>query len=210
MFSLATRLLLDNERSKMNFQETVQRYAELLLGDGSWLTEELGWTVLRPRVGPLTLSDVAQRLAGNSHALIVERDFEEAYTDNAVVLDATDEAVMIVDLHRTSNTPDPDFIAQLSRNVDVWHVSWHTALSRRMIHDLDGRIIAAVPHLDPADAVGEDLHSVQAELAALSAAQHDPWPAVEATALAIVEKRTGARLRLDWFDHAHPSIAIDR
>lgn len=193
----------------MNFQRTAQRYAELLLGEGSWLTEELAWTVLRPRVGPLTLSDVAQRLAGNNHAVIVERDFEEAYAANAVILDETDEGVMIVDLHRTSNTPDPDFIAWLSRSVDVWHVSWHTALSRRMIHALDGRILAAVPYLDPADAVGEDLDSAQAELAALSAAQHDPWPAVEATALAIVEEHTGARLRLDWFDHAHPSVAVD-
>ncbi|MEO3892716.1 hypothetical protein [Nonomuraea sp. B5E05] len=194
----------------MNVQATAQRYAEILLGDGSWLTEELAWTVLRPRVGPLTLSDVAQRLSGNSHAVIVERDFEEAYAANAVVLDETDGAVMIVDLHRTSNTPDPDFIARLSRDVDVWHVSWHTALSRRMIHALDGRILAAVPHLDPAEAVGEDLDSVQAELAALSAAQHDDWPAVEATALAIVEERTGARLRLDWFDHAHTSVALDQ
>ncbi|GAA4102552.1 hypothetical protein [Nonomuraea soli] len=193
----------------MNFQQSAQRYAELLLGEGSWLSEELAWTVLRPLGEPLTLSDVAQRLVGDGAAVIIERDFEEACGANAVVIEETDEGVMIVDLYRTSNTPDPDFIARLSRNVDVWHVSWHTALSRRMIHALDGRILAVVPYLDPAYAIGEDLNSVEVELRTLSAAQHDPWPAVEATALAIIEGRTGARLHLDWFDHVHPSVAVE-
>ncbi|MGW2143557.1 hypothetical protein ACWCOT_04540 [Nonomuraea bangladeshensis] len=193
----------------MNVYDATQRYEYLLLGEGSWLSEELAWTVLMPQARKLTLDDVARRVTRINNPAIVERDFEEAYGANAIVLEGTGNGVMIVDLNRISDTPDPEFIAEISAGTEVWHISWHTALSRRMIHALDGRILAAIPSLDPAQAVGEDLSSVRAELEALDATQNAPWPATEATALAIIEDRTGARLLLDWFDRPHPSVVIE-
>lgn len=154
----------------MNFHEVVQYYTDMLQGEGDWLAESLTWTVLRSRAGTLTLNEVARRVSGNDQPIIVERDLEDAYAANAVVLEETGNGVMIVDLAMIAPTPDPDILARISGGAEAWHVSWHTAYSQRMIHAHDGHVLAVVPCLDPSQALGK--------VSTRSGPNSRPWPQV--------------------------------
>ncbi|MFI6498726.1 hypothetical protein [Nonomuraea typhae] len=192
----------------MNYHDSVLTYAQMLQADGGWLAEELAWTVLMPTSGTLPLNEVAQRVARSNQPAFVEGDFEDAAAANAVVVEATGDGAMVVDINMIAATPDPEFVAEISTNAKVWHVSWHTALSRRMIYAVNRRVLAVIPLLDPAEAFGEDLSAIQPELDALADTQTAPWPTTEATALSLIETRTGARLSLDWFEQPHRAVTV--
>jgi hypothetical protein len=188
--------------------DAVQYYTDMLLGEGGWLGEELAWTFFRPRTGDLTATELARRVSKSDQPDLVERDFEEAYDAHAVVVEAAGDGFIVVDLGFIAHTPHPEFLAEISAGLEVWHLSWHVAYSWRLTYALDRRILACVPYLDTAEAYGEELSAVQAELDALAAARDAPWPTTEATALAIVEQHSGVRLDLDWFEQRHPSVVL--
>jgi hypothetical protein len=136
----------------------------------------------------------------------MEGDFEDIGVSNAVVVEAVGDGAMVVDINMVAFTPHAEFLAEISTDAVVWHAT----LSRRMAHVVNGRVLAVIPLLDPAEAFGEDLDAIQPELDALAATQEAPWPTTEATALSLIEARTGVRLPpLEWFDRPHRAVKVN-
>ncbi|GAA0930389.1 hypothetical protein [Nonomuraea longicatena] len=111
----------------------------------------------------------------------------------AVAIEAVGDGAMVVDVNMIAATPDPEFLAEISTDAVVWHVSWHTAPSRRMVHEVNGRALAAI----------------RPELDTLAATRDAPWPTTEETALALIEDRTGVHLNVELSDRSHCAVKVD-
>ncbi|MDP9862650.1 MULTISPECIES: hypothetical protein [Streptosporangium] len=192
----------------MAFQGLTEHYENFMQEGSDWLSVGLAWTAVLPVEGRLSLSEVATRLIGDGQPPVIELDSEEAYEADAVLLGQMGNSTMIVETFGNNYVWESGVLDRLSVNAQVWHVSWEVTGNSRLIHAARGRVLAEVQHLNPADAVGEDLAAVEAELAALGPTISAPWPATQAMALAIVEARTGARLESDWFDRSHPAVIV--
>ena len=178
--------------------------------DSSWLSDGLAWTVVQPVTGRLSPLETAARLTGGGRPLpAAELDVEEVSERGAVLLGQVVDGAMIVEPQGFSLTVSPRILERLSQRAQVWHVSWNITGNSRMIHAANGRVLAEIPHLEPASAYGADLGSVGPELELLAAALDAPWPASKATALAIVEARTEARLDAG-LGRRHPAALVDK
>ncbi|MEV6157809.1 hypothetical protein AB0L53_46475 [Nonomuraea sp. NPDC052129] len=188
-------------------------YTDLIQSSASF-GEELAWTIIRPLGEPLPLEAAASRLIGGGHPLLVESDEEfteeaESLEGYAVYMGRSGEATMLLEPSGFSYASTPQVMAWLSHNAQVWHLSWNHTGSRVLEYAANGQRLARIPELDPRAVHGADPAALQEEAAALEEAGNASWPAKKATAMAIIERRTGARLPIDWFDQPHLVAVVD-
>ncbi|GAA0973950.1 hypothetical protein GCM10009555_029510 [Acrocarpospora macrocephala] len=193
----------------MEFQHLTEHYEGLLRSGSAWLGDGLAWTAVLPVDGSLPLEETVSRLVDGEGPPLVEMDGEDAYEEGGVWLEQVGNATMIVQTFGKNYVWDEEVLGRLTVNARVWHLAWEITGSSRLIYAAYGRVLAVVPHLEPVNVMGEDPAAIEAELAALAQVVDAPWLASKATAMAIVEARTGARLDVDWFERPHPAAVID-
>jgi hypothetical protein len=192
----------------MGFRDIVAHYEGVLRADSAWLSEGLAWTVVLPRAENLSLTEVGQRLTGGGRPVMSE--LEEVDERDLIYLGWSDTATAIVEPDGFSYAGHPPVLKWLSRNAQAWHLSWNLTGSSRLCYATDGNVLAEVHGLKSAVAVGADANSISAEVAMLREAVGSPWPALQATAMAIVESRTGACLDQQWFEEPRVVVHIDQ
>ncbi|MGN9785419.1 hypothetical protein ACTMTF_28625 [Nonomuraea sp. ZG12] len=202
-----------NGSSPMNFHDAVTHYTDLIQSSAPF-GEALAWTVIRPLGKPIPLENIATRLTGGAHPVLVESD--EEFTEEAgflegkaVYLGQAGTATMLVEPGGFSYAGREQVMAWLSHDAQVWHLAWNIAGTRGLSYAAYGQWLARIPTLDPGMLYGVDPDAVAEEAAALKEVADAPWPATKATAMAIVEARTGARLPMDWFDRPRQVAIVD-
>ncbi|MCG5213094.1 hypothetical protein [Streptosporangium sp. KLBMP 9127] len=191
----------------MSFQALVAHYAQLLQDGIAGVSDGLSWTVVRPVTGHLSLDETAARMTGGGHPSIVELDVDEAMDREAVRLHHSGSTTMLVQTQNYPYASAPQVLQWLSVNAQVWHLEWTISGSVHLSYAAHGQVLA---HLaEGSSASGSDPGSLYAEWVALDRTIGVPWPAKKATAMAIVESRTGAHLDADWFERPQPAVVID-
>jgi hypothetical protein len=197
----------------MNFHDSVTYYTNLIHSSAPF-GEALAWTVIRPLGKTIPLENIAKRLTGGGHPALVESD--EEFTEEAgflegkaVYLGQVGTATMLVEPGGFSYAGREQVMAWLSQDAQVWHLAWNIAGTRGLSYAAHGQWLARIPTLDSEMLYGVDPDALAEEAAALKEAADTPWPAKKATAMAIVEARTGARLPMDWFDHPRQVAIVD-
>ncbi|MDF5755751.1 hypothetical protein [Spongiactinospora sp. TRM90649] len=198
----------------MDLNDAVTYYTDLLHSSAPF-GETLAWTVVRPVQGPPpSVEDVASRLTGGGSPVLVESD--EEFTEEAVFMDgppvylgATGAVIMLTEPSGFSYAARQQVMAWLSQDAQVWHLSWNVAGTPGLEYAAHGRYLARIPSLEPESLYGVDPGALEEEAAALQAVAGAPWPAQKATAMAVIEARTGARLPGDWYEHPRTVATID-
>jgi hypothetical protein len=175
------------------------------LRDAEWHVEEnLGWTVVRPHQGTLTVDDVLGRLQSGPTTVTTCRPADVGWEDEFVYLEQRGEAVMLLDY--AAYIGEERARRRLSQDATVYGVYWGVNNANRLSFWVDGIAVTEVDTLRPTDTWGTDPNALTEHLAALREL-HEPtepgpgrgadrdWP----TALATVESLTGLRLDADWF-----------
>ncbi|MEU1878063.1 hypothetical protein ABZ470_12160 [Streptosporangium sp. NPDC020072] len=186
----------------MDFAQTVAHYEKVLTDDSGWLAEGLSWTVVRPFGTELSPGDLAARMTGGGWPTTTEANGDiEA---EAVYLGGWGRTGMLLEPGGFTGVGLPHVLKWLSHEAQVWHLSWNLTGRRSMTYLVDGHILAEVPRLD------EGPEILATELRSLRAAEDTAWPGKQATAMAIVEARTGAHLERQWFDRPRPVVLLDQ
>ncbi|MEV0148134.1 MULTISPECIES: DUF6461 domain-containing protein [unclassified Nonomuraea] len=188
-------------------------YTDLLRSSATF-NEALAWTVIVPLSEPLSLDAVASRVIGGGHPLLMEsgEEFDEEaefLAGHAVYLGHSGDTVMLLEPGGFSYVATPQVMAWLSQDAQVWHLSWNHTGSKVLEYWADGQQLTRIPGLDALSVHGADPAELQEEVAALAQAGRASWTTRKATAMALIERRSGARLPIDWFDEAHPVAVVD-
>ncbi|MDF2705786.1 hypothetical protein AB0C18_05615 [Nonomuraea muscovyensis] len=186
----------------MNLAQTISHYEHLLMDDSGWLSEGLSWTVVRPFRTALSLEDLAGRMTGGGWP-----DTTEAAEDiepDTVYLDASAQAGMLLEPGGFTAVGLPHVLTWLSHEAQVWHLSWNLTGHQSLTYLVHGQVLAKLHRLD------EQPVTLAPELQALRAIEGAPWPRRAATAMAIVEARTGAHLERRWFDQPRRVALLDQ
>jgi len=176
-----------------------------LLSDAEWCIEEnLGWTVVRPDRGWLTVDDVVRRLRGDPDAMTTCRPADVRWEDDLVYLEQRGDAVMIVEY--AANSAEEDALKRLSQGATVHGVFWGINNFNSLFCGVDGVLVTELDTLRPGHRWGTDPEALADHLDALLEL-HDPsrhgtdrgaawdWP----TAMATLGSLTDLRLDADWF-----------
>ncbi|MFB9968312.1 hypothetical protein ACFFOP_37740 [Sinosporangium siamense] len=198
----------------MNLRDTVAYYEELIRGTSPF-GAALAWTVILPLGQPVSFPEAASRLIGGGHPVLVESDeeFDEAAHSMdfiAAYLGQAGPATMLVEPSGFSYAGREQVMAWLSHNAQVWHVSWNVTSRRDLDYAAHGQWLARLPEFHHEMLHGTDPGALAEEAALLREAAEAPWPRQRATAMAIVEMRTGARLPEDWFDRPRQVAVVDQ
>lgn len=197
----------------MRLDDAVAYYAELIHSSAPF-REALAWTVIRPIGEPLSVEDIACRLTGGGHPEVVESDEEfteeaEFLEGKAVYVGQAGGSTMLIEPGGFSYAGMEKVMAWLSQDAQVWHQSWNLTGIKALEYAAHGQWLARIPALEPEWLHGVEPAALEKEAAALREVAEAPWPARQATAMAIIEARTGARLPMDWFDHSRPVVIVD-
>jgi len=185
----------------------VEHYLHMfeLLDDAEWCVgESLGWTVVQPHHGRVTVGEVVGRLRGDPDAMTTCRPADVRWEDDLVYLEQRGDAVII--LEYAGNSAEEDALKRLSQGAAVHGVYWGINNVNRLFYWVDGIAVTELDTLCPEHTWGRDPEALADHLDALREL-HDPssqgydrgaewdWP----TAMATVESLTGLRLDADWF-----------
>ncbi|MEU6711702.1 hypothetical protein ABZ897_09520 [Nonomuraea sp. NPDC046802] len=196
----------------MNSSETVGYYTDLLRT--TTFGEALAWTVVRPLGETSTLEATAARLIGDGHPFLMESNEEiieeaEFVTGHAVFMGRSGDSITLLEPGGFGYCSTPQVMAWLSQDALVWHLSWNHTGSRVLEFAAGSQRLARMPRLDHQALHGADPTALREEAAALEQLGEAAWPLQEATLMAIIEQRTGARLSADWSDQHHQVAIVD-
>ena len=194
----------------MSYHTLVEHYEKLLRAGTTGITEGFAWTVVRPIFGHLSLEETATRTTGGGRVSTTELDPEEAVYRDAILLNQLGTTTMLVQIKSSNYASAPQVLQWLSQNAQVWNVTWDISRNFRLTYAAHGHVLAEISGIEPDTMMGSDSGALRVEMAALDRTIGRPWPATQATAMAIVESRTGAHLDEDWFDQAQPAVMIDK
>ncbi|MBB4699419.1 hypothetical protein BJ982_000963 [Sphaerisporangium siamense] len=183
----------------------IARYKSLMT-ELAWLGTSMGWTVVTPRDGSLSTEDVVARLGLG--------DAPDVYTSEPgisgeISFGLVRTSTMLFEANDISYTGRPEISRSLSEGAEVWHVSWNITGQSKLRVALEGEIVVEVPDLDPENAWGTHVNEIGADMDLLRQAARRRWPARRATAMAILEARTGAHLDKEWLDTPRSTVAAE-
>ncbi|GLW10719.1 hypothetical protein Misp01_58470 [Microtetraspora sp. NBRC 13810] len=190
----------------MATQEIVRRY-EQLMRDIEWLGEGMAWTVLMPEKESLPISEIISRLSLPEGSLLPDLEVglsEIAYINTRYACTALFEPEGFSHVGYGPN------LERLATDNHVWHVSWNITGRSMLKVAKNGQVQVEILDLDPAMAHGIGLDIVGDYLPLLRSASRRKWPALRATAMAIVETVTGTRLDQEWIGQPQSGLAITR
>jgi hypothetical protein len=184
--------------------EHYMRMFESLSGEEWCIGESLGWTVIRPDRGRLTVDEVVRRLRGDPDAMTTCRPADIRFEDDLVYLEQRGDAVMI--LEYAANTVDPGVRNRLSQKATVHGVYWAINNANGLFYGVDGVVVTEFDTLRPGYRCGTDPEALTDHLDKLLDLHDLSRPAIDRsadrdwpTAMATLESLTGLRLDADWF-----------
>ncbi|MBE3008373.1 hypothetical protein IL992_04125 [Microbispora sp. NEAU-D428] len=152
----------------------------------------LSWTVLQSLGGPISIQ-VAELVAGPDYEL-EESDVE----GSGVFIDEAGPSIMLLDLRGgLFSCYRPSELERLSVGARVWHLEWNVNGNACLTYATDGRVRLTMPRLDPGEVYGPDPHALDHLLRRLP---EPSAPLSHASAMALVQRDSGAHLDLEWLD----------
>ncbi|WP_182878224.1 hypothetical protein [Microbispora sp. H10670] len=203
----------------MAHSDIVTRYQQFLQSH-EWLTSALSWTVVATLDNSVpSIQVVASNLTGGGRPEIAdEMQIRETdlYPMDALFVGKSDTSVALLERNGLY-ARTPEVLIWLSERARVWNISWHVNGGEHLMYAANGEILAQVPRLDPQLIFGPAPHVISNDIEPLNEAVRIDTPATtpaeallrRATAMAIIEQSTGARLDSEWVSHPHPAILID-
>lgn len=170
--------------------ELVLHY-ERMLDVAQFLDVGISWTVLQSLGEPIGIDQVAELVAG-PHYELEETDVE----GSGVFIDESGPSIMLLDLEG-GLFPDYRQLECLSTGARVWHLEWNVNGSACLTYATDGRVRLTMPRLDPGEVYGPHPHALDHLLRRLP---EPSAPLSHASAMALVQKDSGAHLDLEWLD----------
>ncbi|MEU3164048.1 hypothetical protein [Streptosporangium sp. NPDC006930] len=188
----------------MDVQSAISHYKSLI-NELEWLGPCMGWTVITPHRDILPLEEVVARLG---------LDPTSAYTSGTgifgeVSLGQINSSTMLFEANAISYVGQPSVLGAISENAEVWHVSWTGTAQKKLRVARDGEIIVEIPDFDYKMARGPRVDIISLEMGLLRQVARRRWPTLSATAMAIIEKRTGAHLNKEWLSTPQYTVSVD-
>ncbi|MGC5015076.1 hypothetical protein ACLQ2R_30300 [Streptosporangium sp. DT93] len=190
----------------MAFQEIVRHY-EQLIRDIEWLAEGMAWTVLIPEKDPLAVSEVISRLSLPENCL--QSNLEVGFPEMAYI-NTRYACMALLEPEGFSHVGYGPNMERLAIDNSVWHVSWNITGRRILKVAKNGQVQVEILDFDPTMVHGIGLDAVSSYLPLLRHASKRKWPALNATAMAIVETVIGTRLDQEWIDQPQSGLVITR
>lgn len=188
----------------MSSNELVQYY-QRLLDTAQWLGVGMSWTVIQSLGEPLSVEDVAERLAGPDAEIRMLDVREGPPYDAAVHIADCGPSIMLLDHIGEVVSSVPGLMERLSVGARLWNVGWHVNGGHRLIYAVEGRVLTEVPSLDRDSVYGPDPHALDHVLHLLP----DPYtPLSQATAMAIIEMESGAYLEMEWLEADQTAVIL--
>ena len=202
------RARLVNGRILRIISETTAYYQELL--DGLPMVEQaLCWTVVRGVASPVTVDQAISRIGGDP-ATLAERDWEVVFDHdlvNVVHLAQVGSVVVLFEVNGLQGRR-PEVLRRLSDGAAVHGVSWHTNGADEVVYAAYGQVITGVDVFSPELRHGLDPAALDDELRELVALRAEDGDDYGPAAMAVVERRSGVRLRADWFERPRLSVIV--
>jgi hypothetical protein len=188
----------------MPSSELVDHYCRLL-DTAQWLEVGMSWTAIQSLAEPLSMADVAERLAGPDAEIRMLDVREGPLYAPAVHIADFGSSIMLLDHVGEVVSWVPGLMDRLSEGARLWNVGWHVNGGNRLVYAVDGRVLVEVPALDPTAVYGADPHALDHVLHLLP----DPFtPLSKASAMAIIEMESGASLDLEWLEADQMAIIL--
>ncbi|MFI6320906.1 hypothetical protein ACIBG8_25440 [Nonomuraea sp. NPDC050556] len=190
----------------MSINELVQDY-QRLLDTAQWLEVGMSWTVIQSLGEPMSVADVAERVAGPGAEVRLLDVAEGPLVDPAVHIADCGPSIMLLDHIAEVVSWVPGIMDRLSVGARLWNVCWHVNGGSRLVYAVDGRVLTEVPALDRDLAYGIDPHALDHVLHLLP----DAYTLLsKATAMAIIEMESGAYLDLEWLEGEQMAVILGR
>ncbi|MEV4115815.1 hypothetical protein [Nonomuraea sp. NPDC049695] len=187
----------------MPFNELVDHYRRLL--EYHWLEVGMSWTAIQSLAEPLSMADVAERLAGPGAEIRMLDVREGPLYVPAVHIADCGSSIMLLDHVGEVVSWVPGLMDRLSEGVRLWNLGWHVNGGNRLLYAADGRVLVEVPGLDCAAAYGSDPHALDHVLHLLP----EPFTLLsKASAMAIIEMESGASLDLEWLEADQTAVIL--
>ncbi|MEV0196091.1 hypothetical protein [Nonomuraea sp. NPDC050691] len=167
----------------------------------------MAWTVLVPENEKISIPDLISRLELPGNCL--QTGLIVGLPDVAYI-DARNTCLALFEAEGFSHVGYAPNMERLAVDNSVWHVSWNITGRSMMRVAQNGHVQAEILDLDPSAAHGIGLDIVDDYLPLLRSASRRKWPALTATAMAIIEDVTGARLDQDWINQPQSGLSITR
>jgi hypothetical protein len=182
----------------------VTDYYRAFLRTRSWYAEGMSWTVIQPGTQAVTEDLVLRRLRAQ-RVVLGELD-PEPHHAKVAYLKQVGDAVMMYQPNGYEGAR-PEVLRLLSDGTRVHNVDWTINGNGSVSYAVYGKRLVGMDKNDPDRRYGEwpDLFDEE-DLAELREArrqldaEEDDWPNFDAMAMALVERRTGVRLDLDWVE----------
>ncbi|MGA4989273.1 hypothetical protein [Nonomuraea bangladeshensis] len=181
-------------------------YYKTLMGDLDWLGPSMGWTVVSPHRGGLSTEQIVARLGLDPTPTPY---VSEVGIAGEVSLGQAGSSMMLFEASAISFIGQPKFLAALSESAEVWHVSWTITGQSKLRVAENGELSAEIPDFDYKMARGPRVDVISPEIDLLRQVARRRRPTLFATAMAIVENRTGARLSREWLGTPQSTIAVE-
>jgi hypothetical protein len=179
----------------VSFGEIVDHY-QRLLDTAQYLDASMSWTAIQSLTGPLSVEDVAERVAGHDAEIRVMDVAEGPLDVPAIPIADCGSSIMLLDGPWVIVPWAQGVMEKLSEAARLWNVAWHFNGGHRLTYAVDGRVLVAVPALEPAAAHGVDPHALDHVLRLLP--DRFTGSLSKASAMAIIEMDSGAYLDLEW------------
>ncbi|HZM83161.1 MAG TPA: DUF6461 domain-containing protein [Candidatus Limnocylindrales bacterium] len=201
--------------------DDVVAYYRQFLENRPWYAEGVSWTVIQPASEAITEDIVLRRLRGKRVDLTEIRfphinDFRPGMPDEMKVAHLTqvDEAVVMFQPNGFEGAR-PEVLRWLSAGARVHNVDWTINGNGGISYAVYGKVLAWVDKNDPGRRSGEHPQVLDHDLDRLQEIRRrsDDGDLADADfdseAMAIVERRTGVRLDVDWVDAFEaPGLAV--
>ncbi|HEX6685253.1 MAG TPA: DUF6461 domain-containing protein [Candidatus Limnocylindrales bacterium] len=184
--------------------DDVTDYYRAFLRTRSWYAEGMSWTVIQPGNSAVTEDVVLRRLRAK-RVTIGERSPEPHYAKVAYLKQIGDAVVMYQP--NGFEGARHEVLRWLSDGARVHNVDWTINGNGSVSYAVYGKVLVWMDKNDPDRRLGErpDLFDDE-DLAELREARRQVddgevvWPDFDPMAMALVERRTGVRLDLDWVE----------
>jgi hypothetical protein len=163
------------------------------------------WTVVESCREPVTIESVAACF-GADPAEITEMPWDAAYDGTAVAhLAQSGTAVMVAEVNGYSGAM-PGVLTRLSEQGRAHSVFWNINMMKSLSCAALGDLLVSFEF--PDDRTGIDICALDDELEPVYAADRDREDDTRAAMMAVVERRTGVRLKEEWLDASRPAIVL--
>lgn len=160
------------------------------------------WSVIQPLTMPVTVPEVVRRLGGDPAAVEERSGWDRLDEHSSLHLRAVGPAVVVFQAMGWEGVRD-EALRWLSDGAVVHSSAWSGVNGRSTVcYAAFGRVLTRLDHIDDDEPTGDQPTALDEDRAPLR-----PYDGYGAQ-LALVERRTGIRLDLAWWEQPHPTVVI--